>query len=303
MRARETKVFAPTFPTEYEYGGFKYQVIPVTPQNKEELRALAHPYEKLVGYDDARARREAEINIKRGAEVVTVSTLGRLSRVIGLVSYEVMKVDTENQGVLTGIHIGIKGIDPRYQKNGIGTQLSVDAILRYVPDFITGTSRKWEVMRTYQKTGFLIDNGISPIDRPLPMWAAVAWRQMLDESVFSKIDTATGRYPDRYPPVGDMDELRPPRGHIAGWRIFDIMQAILAPNPQGTHALAYIAEVDQRAVLARIGQITEGHYINPTRDTSVLSPDDRASNRFNRSNIQDIGLIDRVGRPLILAAA
>lgn len=234
------------FPATHIYGDFIYERFKVNRRNVWYLRHRAKPFEDELGYDAFRSPDEVRHNIRPGGEVVFVKP------VRGKYAGEEIAVATREtrRGVLvTGAVVVKEG----YRKKGIGTHLAEDAILRHKPISATGRTRRWEVLRTYEKLeyqGRRLLKTTSPIDTGgrLSQEAQNKLPIILELKELEQFDLETGLYSNDTLPrlLGtDTKDFRPPpKNDLEGTRVYNALREH-GVRPELGNAVRYWDEFDQ----------------------------------------------------------
>lgn len=241
------------------YDEFEFETTRVTERNKWDLRHRAVRFEELLDYDSFRTHDEVRHNIRPRGEVVIVRTADRYPKDVAILAQEIREGMVGGR-VVRCAAIGAKVVAEEFQGYGIGTQLTIDTIVRYAQmgrsiDFITGRTRKWEVIRTQQKTGLV--RAISPIEAPMTPEAQQELQAVLHPAELKDLDLRTGVYANVYPSARP-ESFTPRKDNEAAMRIYNRLLE-LGVEPGGVNGIRYHTKIDQEALDAILARIDAGY--------------------------------------------
>lgn len=235
------------FPATHINGDFIYDRYKINRRNVWYFRYKAKNFEDQVHHDEFKSPDEVRHNIRPGVEVILVKPVrGRdIGKDIAIATRE-MREDV----LVTGIVV----VDEKYQQKGIGTHLAEDAILRYKPKAGTGRTRKWQVLRTYERLEYLgesIVKKISPTDTNGKLVPEAKERipSILTPKEYKGLDLETGLYPDgTYPRLAaDVKDFRPPKNDPEGLRLFQAVKD-LGIDPVKGNGFRYWLEINEEVL-------------------------------------------------------
>jgi len=232
--------------------GIIYEAYRVTPENREYLRNLVYPFEEQFGYPSTFLLHQKVIKyIQDGAEVVRAvkpRTFFRSARTVGVITQDIKRVNVgaERWKVLSR---GIRVVLPGFRRQGIGTHLSDEGIVRHDPEIVTADTRVYSIIDMYQRSGFI--RAVAPFDTELTDEMREALRGILDKT--TRIDLETGLRYKIFPPSdyskGDLERFIPPKKNQRGVANYKRMLEIGA-DPLAGSAIRYAALGDHAAVQA-----------------------------------------------------
>lgn len=248
----------------------RYETVKVTSANKEELWERIFPFERMLDYPQIRTAREVIRNVqpraKRRVEAVFARTLPPDEKDVGVVTQEIVDI-SEGKRDFRVISVGMKAIVPDYRDRGIGTEFTIDALLRHRHGLkegaiiaMTGRFRKVGVLGPYRNSGLIA--AIYPLDGAFQSYIPKVEEKVLPISLYKEVDWKTGLCSAKYPVVTDLRDFIPPESNEQAQKDYQKMLKI-GVIPGGSFGLRYWAEADRSkldiaiAGYHRIPELTE----------------------------------------------